>query len=568
MIEVDDDKHVVEKPNHQAKYYSDKDREVEVEMVDRNRNLEKGSKGKGEASSEKNNKNTDEQVGGETDKNAQLEDSKASSLDAKRKKVASVHNGKNDHAEGIHTGDRGQQGDSGGGGTGGDGGNGGDGGENGKPGALSMRNIEGRGAPGKNPVRAGASSDDSPEVAMSTEPQGKPGKGGRDGKPGKAGKPGKRGPKLQLDNQDYKRIVGDDKAEDEVAIARRAKSHKKGRWEKKVARIQSSLETFTGDVKPGNQTALGTRKHPFGVYIARMHNRIHELWGYGFIADLDSKSYGNAMNERSLEVTMEIVIAPSGEVEKVTIVRPSGQLTFDVAAVDTVITSGPYEETPEDIRSANGFVYVHWTFHRDERLCSPYFADPFILDNPKAGHEKHAHGDGEGEGEGKTERKRPNKLTRGDEDDGVKVPHVTREEVPEGDPAAAARTEANTPTPDDPEAEKVALAWANAFEQDDMAQLVALSATPFKSRDIVVAEDAASLASVWRAIMNETEKRDVKQWKLLSAAGYRALFGVAAPGASDGTAMLLLVAKVDGGYFTMQVAQQGDGSYKIVGFNR
>ena len=87
-------------------------------------------------------------------------------------------------------------------------------------------------------------------------------------------------------------------------------SAKKGRWEPKLEAIKSSLENFVPDVRPGNQTALKTRAHPYALYVARMHRRIHELWGFGFLEDLDSKGANHPMNDMELVVVIEIAEAP------------------------------------------------------------------------------------------------------------------------------------------------------------------------------------------------------------------------------------------------------------------
>lgn len=564
MVEVDDEQHVVNEPPPDAEYYSDRNRAVTEQTRDTQTNLERTKKGKGAATAESPDTESPD-VGGAEERVAQHEDAEASSLDAKRKRVASVHNGDSDHAEGVRSGDRG---------GGGDGGQGGQNGQNGQggAGALSMRNVEGRGAPGTaGRQRAPGGDDDSPTVAMSTRPQPP---AGAPGSEGARGRKGKKGPNLRLDSQQYERIVGEDHAREEIEVARRRSSHKKGRYEKKLAGIRSSLENFTPEVKPGNQTALGTRAHPFAVYIARMHRTIHEIWGYGFLADLDGKSHSNEMNDRRLAVTMEIVVSPEGEVTKVTIVRPSGVLTFDVAAIDTVMAAGPYEETPVDIRSADGNVYIHWTFHRDERMCTPYFADPFILENVPEGDPREQRGLPSPEEEVAAARRRrepPKRIRReeGSPTDGeVQVPHVTREEVPEGDPGSAARADANLATPDDPAAVEAALAWGNAFEKGDVAALVAISDTPFESGDRIVAEDAAGLTTIWRTVLEEAETRRISEWKLFSAAGYRASFGRLPPGAEDGTPMLFMVVRSGGELYTLNVLQKGDGSYKITGFNR
>jgi hypothetical protein len=279
-VEVDDDEHVTDKPPPEAAYLSDKNRRVEQETRDTKTNLDKLSKGKTDAS-EKSEDKESEDIGGEDEKVRQLEKAEASSFEKKRLDP-SVHSGKDQVAKGLQsgakgeaaTGEQGHQGDAG------------------KPGALSMRDVSGRGAPGSLPEMSTApagAQDDAPEVAMSENP-GEAGESGRAGRQGPSGKPGKRGPKLDLAMEDYKRIIGEEALREEIEIAKRQTSHRKGRWEQKRDRVHAALENFTPEVKPGNQTALGTRAAPFAVFIARMHRQIHELWGFGFLEDLDGKS--------------------------------------------------------------------------------------------------------------------------------------------------------------------------------------------------------------------------------------------------------------------------------------
>ena len=116
----------------------------------------------------------------------------------------------------------------------------------------------------------------------------------QDGK--KIGKRGRPGINTELAFKDYERIMGKEKVDDERQVAARKMSSKKGRWERKLDAIKSSLENFVPDVRPGNQTALKTRAHPFALYVARMHRRIHELWGFGFLEDLDNKGADYPLN--------------------------------------------------------------------------------------------------------------------------------------------------------------------------------------------------------------------------------------------------------------------------------
>jgi hypothetical protein len=535
MVEVDDDEHVVDEPNLEAQYWSDKNRRVTDETHDTRTNLEKTSKGDASASAE----NPDQEsvmVGGDEQKIAALEERRATSLSAKAREPEP----KPEPGDGGEEGEDGREG------------------QGGRPGKLAELRMRDR--------------DAAPKDGVGKVPRGEPvGKAGKPGKAGKLGKKGRRGPKLRLEQDDYQRIVGSEQAEvKDQELARRKASHHKGRWEQKLARIHSALENFTPEVRPGNQTALGTRAHPFAIYVARMHRRIHELWAFGFIDALNAKASANPLNDPMLAVTMEIVLGPEGTVDKVTIVRPSGLLTFDVAAVDTVLSAGPYEAPPRDIRSADGKVYTHWTFHRDDRLCGTYFADPFILDNPRPEADHHAvSGLEENIARQKQGRRAPpSRLSReeGSATDGEHlVPHAVRAET--GDPAAAARVNKNLPTPDAPGANDVARRFVVAFEKGDPKAVSRLAGTPFRAAGSVVAEDPAGLATVFRTLLGELGARKVVEWKLFSAAGYRGAFGHLPPGAQDGTATLFLVVRTRSDELTFEVGQVEE-EYRIVGVYR
>jgi TonB family protein len=210
--------------------------------------------------------------------------------------------------------------------------------------------------------------------------------------PGGAKGDPRRGPQLQLDYQDYDRIygqqadrerrLGTDALGDGGGGGREQSSWRKGRWAARQAAMRSALENFIPEVRPGNQTALNTRAYPFARYLTEMHRSIHKLWGFGFLQDLDNKSPANPMNDRKLVTKVEVVLLADGRVDSVSIARSSGNLTFDIAASDVVIAAGPFPAPPEAIRSKNGKVYLHWSFHRDDRQCATSGVEPFILDNP------------------------------------------------------------------------------------------------------------------------------------------------------------------------------------------
>src|SRR4029453_9682626 len=114
---------------------------------------------------------------------------------------------------------------------------------------------------------------------------------------------------------------------------------KRGRFADRLDKIKSALENFIPEVRPGNQTALNTRAAPFAAFIARMHRSIHELWGFGFLEELEAKPASSPFNNRTLLSKLEIVLNGDGTVDKVTVIRPSGYLPYDVAAIDVVYSA-------------------------------------------------------------------------------------------------------------------------------------------------------------------------------------------------------------------------------------
>ncbi len=111
--------------------------------------------------------------------------------------------------------------------------------------------------------------------------------------------------KLALTAKDYEYLFGADAAA-ERRLAQTERSKKVGRFQQRLGRVQSALENFIPEVKPGNQTALNTRAAPFAAFIARMHRSIHKLWGFGVLEEWDEKSGSNPFNNPNLLTTLEM----------------------------------------------------------------------------------------------------------------------------------------------------------------------------------------------------------------------------------------------------------------------
>jgi TonB family protein len=455
MVEVPDKKEADKAPDD-AKHLSDKNRDVAEETHATQTNLDRESEGRAVASREHDD-TTSKEIGGPDDKIRQLEETKPTTPDRVRE---TDHSGKDEQAKGEIVGTGGKDGEEGTGPK--------------DRGVLAIRGIEGRG---------------------SITEQGKDGK-----KLGKRGLPGVNSP---LAFNDYERIMGKEKVDEERQVAARKMSSKKGRWERKLEAVKSSLENFVPDVRPGNQTALKTRAHPFAIFVARMHRRIHELWGFGFLEDLDGKPADYPLNNPDLWTNLEVAVNPDGSVHKVTIAKTSGKTEFDVAAVDTVLSAAPYETTPEAIRSVNGKVYLRWGFYRNWRQCGTFNVEPYILTEvPDDG------GKGLDDGE----------LVRNT----AKLPGKKRV-AGGGKPVTPDDGRANQPVnPATSITDKQALfsanLWVSAFATGQVEKLVKYSTVPFYANGKIAAQTAADLQEMFSGLV--VESGPMKDWKLMTPSEY------------------------------------------------
>jgi hypothetical protein len=447
-VEVPDTNEVEEAPDD-AKHLSDKNRDVAEETRATDTNLDKASDGK-VAASEQSDDTTSAEVGGATALIRQLEKSEPTTDERVRE---SARTGQEQEAKGAKVGQEGEDGQDG---TG----------ERADPGLLAMRDVGGRGSFAER-------------------------KNGDGRKQGKEGLPGINTP---LAFEDYQRIIGKDKVEEEHQLAARKLSMKKGRWERKLEALRSTLENFTPDVRTGNQTALKTRAAPFAVYLARMHRRIHELWGFGFLEFLDGKSSDHPLNDFELWTDLEVAINPDGSIYKVTIAKTSGNLEFDVAAVNTINSAGPYETTPEVIRSVDQRVYLRWGFYRNWRQCGTFNAHPFILSDIPGGIVP--------------------------VDGAADKPTASATPVT---PATRSAAAAPTTSVEDAKAVFAANMWISGYSAAAVDKLVKHSTLPFTIGGQPAAVNRQELVDLYSGVL--VESGALQDWQLLTADEYRAKGG-------------------------------------------
>ncbi len=188
---------------------------------------------------------------------------------------------------------------------------------------------------------------------------------------------------LDLSYNEMDGVLGADMEDLKKTWKEAKKSKQKGGFTGKIGKVFSQLENFIPDVKPGNQTALNAAYHPFAEYLTAFHRTMHPHWGDGFLVSLALKPNGDPMNDMSLYAKLEIVVLPDGTVGKVTVVKTSGILAYDVAAIDAVYSGEPYPPPPEVIKSYDGKVYLRWGFYRNSSQCGVWNAEPYMITAPK-----------------------------------------------------------------------------------------------------------------------------------------------------------------------------------------
>jgi TonB family protein len=549
IVDLDNDKDIPPPPD--AQYLAQKNNRAEVETRATDTNLDKAQKGAGVASSPSD--RTDQQVGGEKEKIAQLDEQK--SLFGRSAPDVTPH-ANPELSESKDQLDKPQKS------------------------LLALRNP----APRQHELTPETADLSLPRSADGDIPM--PARAVRGQKSDPSHLTAGKRVKLAITGKEYEYLFGAD-AQAERRLAQALRSTHKGKFQQKLARVQSALENFIPEVRPGNQTALNTRAAPFAAYITRMHRSIHQLWGFGQMEDWDEKSGSSPYNNPNLLTTLELVLNGDGTLDKVTVVKASGYLPYDVAAIDVAYSAGPYPDPPREIRSANGKIYIHWRFYRDGRACGPAGVDYFILNNPPENGDKPAVAEppqprsvGAAHPPAAPTAGGPRRLQHLDGAFGRGGGSATQVASADDEAAAAADERAPAPAPaaeapttsplalaNDPAAKAVAERWYAALASGDTARLLDMAALPFKTSDKEVTH-RADLSTMLAGLASEGVRRP-QSIQLGTAARLRAAIGKLPPNLEDGGSGQLYAAVLAGpNDMLILVLGQRAGVWRPVGLVR
>lgn len=191
---------------------------------------------------------------------------------------------------------------------------------------------------------------------------------------GQTGRAGEKRPNIKVSWRAFEQTYGAEQlAQDRMP--REAKRRGAGR-EKRWDEFRAAIENYVVGVKPGNTTALNAAADPFAAYLASFHRNLHMEFAHDFLASLPM---AGDLGDPNLVTKVEIVVNPDGTLDRVGVVKSSGNLMYDFGAFNAVQRGGPYPPPPEKIRSPDGRVYMRWALHRNESQCGTWNAEPYIL---------------------------------------------------------------------------------------------------------------------------------------------------------------------------------------------
>ncbi|MCD6499856.1 MAG: TonB family protein [Deltaproteobacteria bacterium] len=313
--------------------------------------------------------------------------------------------------------------------------------------------------------------------------------------------------------------------------------------ERRWKRIKAALENYIAEVTPANTTALRTRAHPFARYIAAMHRKIHPLWGDGFLVDWDMKPKEDPMNEWSRWAMVEIVLNRDGTLAKAGLVKSSGYMPFDVAALDVAFSAAPFSRPPASILSGDKKVYLRWRFHRDQRQCGTFGVDAFILTHP---------------------RSRPTTDPGHAATGGVRWnPGRSIARLKRGPALEVARPRPGTKAArQNGAAAWTARAWLAAASSRRLDALEAVTALPLRFAGRVVARTKQDLTKVYKSLLAEQSGRASGRVRILSASQLRQALGYLPKGLSSPPGALFALTNLDRNVIVLVLCRQS-GRYRV-----
>jgi TonB family protein len=129
--------------------------------------------------------------------------------------------------------------------------------------------------------------------------------------------------------------------------------------------------TATVTIPPGPELGPEPSAPPelFGrAWLETVLPAFRERWTASFLEDARLRlPADHPLNDPRLEVTLRLRVDAEGNVSELVADPPSPVPAFDTAALEVVRETTPLPPPPEELRSDDGYVHLHWRFARDAR---------------------------------------------------------------------------------------------------------------------------------------------------------------------------------------------------------
>lgn len=127
----------------------------------------------------------------------------------------------------------------------------------------------------------------------------------------------------------------------------------------------TTSDALPTDVAVGSITALNTDRLTYYSFYSRVNEAIYFRWNSRVRTSLDSFDSNYIRNVIRLNrwVTQaEILLRPDGRVHKVLIMKESGILRFDLAAVNAFKEAAIFPNPPQEMIQDDGFIHLKYSF--------------------------------------------------------------------------------------------------------------------------------------------------------------------------------------------------------------
>lgn len=137
---------------------------------------------------------------------------------------------------------------------------------------------------------------------------------------------------------------------------------------------RSMTDDYLPDVKSGLDTSLNTREFKYYSYFERIKDRLRMFWEPE-LKERVQKLYhrGVELPDSDVITKLAIMLNKNGEISKISIIKNSGFIELDEAAIKAFERASPFPNPPSGMVEKDGVVHLTWSFVLQTRGIADLF---------------------------------------------------------------------------------------------------------------------------------------------------------------------------------------------------